>query len=331
MRFAHPEQLLWLLAWLAMVLFLVQRNRARAAMAQAFARLPMLRRLLEGREPGRTALRLGLVLLGAALGVLALAGPRWGLRPERVESRGTDVMFAVDVSTSMGARDYSPDRMEAARRELRELARLLAGNPMGLVAFAGSAFPFSPLTTDSGATDLFLDNLDLGSVPIPGTAIGDALRTALERIPTGDTGGYIVLLTDGEDHHSQPLEAARACASRGVRVIALGIGTPEGEAVPEVDAEGRPAGELLDEEGKPVRSRLDEETLREVARITEGAYFRVQPGSDAAEGAAAAIRQGQTRALDSRDENRLRERFQVFLALGLGLVLAGRLIPEARS
>lgn len=331
MRFAYPDQLGWLLAWLALGLFLVQRNRARAAMAAAFAQLPMLRRLLEGREPRRTALRLGLVLLGGAVGVVALAGPKWGLRMERVETRGTDVMFAVDVSTSMAAQDFSPNRMEAARRELQELMRLLQGNRMGLVAFAGAAFTFSPLTTDSGATELFLDGVSPAAVPIPGTALGDALRAAMERFPADSGTGYIVLLTDGEDHHSDPLGAARAAAQRGIRVITLGIGTPEGDAVPELDAQGRPMGQLVDEGGEPVRSRLDEKTLQEIARITDGAYFRVQPGADAARQAADAIRKGETRALDARNESRYQERFQLFLALAVGLILMGRLLPEARS
>lgn len=331
MRFAHPEVLGFLVAWALLAAFLAYRHRARAAMAAAFARLPMLQRLLEGREPRRTALRLGLVLLGGALGVVALAGPRWGVRMERVETRGTDVMFAVDVSNSMAAQDFQPNRMEAARRELRELMGLLQGNRMGLVAFAGAAFTFSPLTTDAGAAELFLEGVSPEAVPIPGTALGDALRAAMDRFPSDSSGGYVVLLTDGEDHHSDPLGAARAAAERGIRVIALGIGTPEGEAVPEIDARGVPIGQLLDAEGQPVRSSLDEKTLQEIARITDGAYFRVQPGGDAARQAAEAIRQGETRALDARNESRHTERFQLFLALALALVLAGRLLPEARS
>lgn len=325
MRFAQPESLLWLVPWLGLALFVLLRERDRRARAAAFAQVPMLSRLVRGHDPRRVAVRLGLVLAGGALGLVALAGPRWGLRPERVETVGVDVVFAVDLSASMNARDLPPSRLEVARLELSDMIRRLEGNRLALVGFAGRAYAFSPLTTDTGATDLFLETLSPRTIPIPGTALGDALRAALDRFPPQGPGGFIVLLTDGEDHHSDPLEAARQAASRGVRVLAVGIGTPSGGRVPDPEGEGS----LRDEEGREVVSRLGEETLQEIARITGGSYLRLSPGGEAARRVVQAVRGGQARTMDSRLENRLRERYQVFLALALGLILAGRAMAES--
>ena len=328
MDFARPEQLWWLAPWLGLALLVLFRERARRALTSTFAASAMLGRLVWGRDPRRVTLRLGLVLLGGALGLVALAGPRWGLRPERLEVRGVDVVFAVDLSASMNATDLQPSRMEAARLELGDMIRHLEGNRLALVGFAGRAYAVAPLTMDSGATELFLEGLTPDAIPIPGTAIGDAVNAALDRLPEEGEEAFVVLLTDGEDHHSRPLEAAREAAKRGVRLLAVGIGTPEGGTVPDPGQEGR---DLRDAEGRAVRSRLDEPALRQMAALTGGLYVRLGPGGAASRQGVEAIRAGQARTLEARTESRCGEPYQLFLALAVALILAGRLLPEAQA
>ncbi len=328
MDLARPEHLGWLAAWLALALLVTFRERARRALAATLAAPAMLGRLVRGRDPRRIDLGLGLVLLGGAVGLVALAGPRWGLRPERTEVRGVDVVFAVDLSASMSATDLPPSRIEAARLELGDMIRQLQGHRLGLVGFAGRAYAMAPLTMDSAATELFTEGLGVDAIPVPGTALGDAVRVAVDRLPEEGEEGFVVLLTDGEDHHSQPLEAAREAARRGIRLLVVGIGTPEGTTVPDPDQGGQ---DLLDAEGRAVRSRLDEATLREMAAASGGLYTRLGPGGTASRQVVAAVRAGQARTLEARFQERRVERYQVFLALAVALILAGRLVPEVRS
>lgn len=328
MDLVRPEQLGWLVAWLGLALLVLFRERARRALASTLAAPAMLGRLVEGRDPRRAALRLGLVLFGGAVGLVALAGPRWGLRPERLEVRGVDVVFAVDLSASMKATDLPPSRIEAARLELGDMIRQLEGNRLGLVGFAGRAYAFAPLTLDSGATELFVEGLDPEAIPVPGTALGDAVRVALERLPDEGKEAFVVLLTDGEDHHSQPLEAAREAARRGVRLLVVGLGSPQGAVVPDPGQGGQA---LRDAEGRVVHSRLDEVTLRQMAALTGGLYVRQGPGGAACRRVVETVRAGQARTLEARIQSRRVERYQVFLALAVALILAGRLVPEVRA
>lgn len=324
-RLANP-QLAWLsLVWLALLIFLVMRLQKRRQLACLFAAEPLLSQLTVGQKTSRKHWRLYMTMAGLALAVLAMMGPLYGTTDEIVQSFGRDVMFVVDVSASMNAADYKPTRLEAARLELTRLIRQLNGNRLGLVGFAGMPVVFSPLTADSNASQLFLDGLDTKSVPVPGTVIGDAVRAAVERFPKGQPGGFIVLLTDGEDHHSDPLEAADLAAQRGIKILAVGIGTSDGGAVPDVLGGG---GILTDDSGQRVFSRLDEATLQTMAERTGGYYTRLRPGSDCAGELVSEIERSEAKALAKQQERRMRLQFQWVLAMALGLILASRMIGE---
>jgi Ca-activated chloride channel family protein len=194
---------------------------------------------------------------------------------EVVESReaSAEIMFVLDVSKSMLAEDAAPSRLERAKAEIRDLVRLLAGHRLGLIAFAGRSSVVCPLTPDHGFFRLVLDSVSTGTVTRGGTRIGDALRRAVEGFAPGGAAKAIVLVTDGEDHESYPLEAAKEAREHGVRVIAIGFGSEEGSEILVTDPKTGERGPLRDRAGKPVRSRLDGETLRKIALETEGVYI----------------------------------------------------------
>lgn len=331
MQFQEPGQLWWLLAVAAFGLFAARREQARRRLLAMFAEAPMLARLASDYSPGRA--RIGIVLLVGALAslVVALAGPQWGTRMVTVQRQGIDVVLAVDCSASMNAEDVKPSRLQVARRELGELVKQLEGNRLGLVGFAGTAFPFCPLTLDISATHLFLEQLSENVMPVPGTALGDAIRTASGLFPTDDANKkVIILLTDGEDHHSNPLEAAKEAAKAGITVHTVGIGSTAGQPIPEREG---PRGETYvhDDAGRMVMSRLDEATLKEIARLTGGLYTRVgDTGTDALAPVVTAINGAEKGRLSETLQQRHLERFQVFIAAALALLALERMNATRR-
>ena len=274
MHLLHPLYLWWLPALALLGAYLIGDDFRRQKDLCAFVGPTMLPRLAD-YSPTRAAFKSLLVVAALSCLVIGLAEPQWGSRLVTVEREGIDVVLAVDCSTSMNAQDVNPSRMAVAQREMGELLRQLEGNRLGLVGFAGSAFSLCPLTLDVSATQLFLEQLDTNQMPIQGTSLGDAIHASLDSFPPDDPNKkVVVLLTDGEDHHSNPLEAAREAAKAGVTIYTVGIGNPTGEPIPETEG-GQDHQYLRDSTGNVVMSRLDEETLRQISQRTGGLYLHV--------------------------------------------------------
>ena len=271
----------------------------------------------------------GLRLTALALILTALAGPQWGI--DLVETRGAarQVVVAVDVSLSMQTPDVKPSRLERAKASLSLLLDQLKGDRVGVVAFAGDAQVVCPLTSDVDAAKELLGSLEVGAIPTPGTSIGGALRLATAMIGRYPGSKTVVLLTDGEDHKSDPLGAAREAAASGVRVYTVGIGTPEGEPIP---LEG--GGYKKDLRGSTVVSRLGDATLETVAKTGGGEYFRSSPGEDEISEIAARIKAGEAAQGLSGTAARWRDRYAwplgaAFLLLLLEAALA--FVPPGRA
>ncbi|MCE7870480.1 VWA domain-containing protein [bacterium CPR1] len=321
MRFAEPQQLAWLALWAVLVGLFVWRESRKRGLLRRFAAHPMLARLACDDSPARAFTRLFLLSLAGALLIVALARPQWGLKLEKVERHGLEVVIAMDLSRSMNATDYQPDRLAVAKRELSVLMKELAGNKLGLVGFAGSALTFCPLTMDEGATGLFLEQMSENMMPVPGTAVGDAVRESLKLFSREHQGArVIILLTDGEDQGSDPLGAAREAAREGVEIYALGLGNPEGAVLTGVTSES----------GAPVVSKLDEKTLQGMAEATGGKYFRLDEGGNGTQDLLVALSQVEKKRIDSQMSRRYTERFQIFLGMGLALLLGEQMLRGRR-
>jgi Ca-activated chloride channel homolog len=282
MSFDAPRWL-WLLAAVPPLLALEWRAARRGE--RALERLVGARRehaLLEQRLPGQR--RMGALLRSGALALLVIgaAGPQWGRELVRRSASGSDVALVIDVSASMDARDVPPSRLEEARREAVAVLDHLQGSRVGVVAFAGDAVRLCPLTLDRSAARLVLESLSSGTVSQPGSDLGRGLRTAARLLPGRRRSEQaIVLWTDGEDLEQGARTAMDELARAGLRVFAVGVGTPEGDVVPVLDEQDRAVDVKRDDSGAAVRSRLDETLLRGLARRTQGAYFAAsRPGGE---------------------------------------------------
>ena len=277
LTFGAP-QWLWLLGILPLVAgaFAWSHRRGRALLAKIVA--PRLREQLAGSvSPFRRAARAVLLLGAFAFAILALAQPRLGFIERETKQKGRDVIVAVDTSRSMLATDVSPTRLARAKLFTQDLVRLLGGDRVGLVAFAGSAFLQAPLTLDQNAIINSLGELDTTVIPKGGTNIAAAIATAREAFgkAEGNTRA-LVILTDGEELAADGIAAAKQAEAEGIRIFTVGIGSPEGSLIPIRTEDGRPDF-VRDEAGNPVTSKLDGARLAEIAAATGGFYLPIGP------------------------------------------------------
>jgi Ca-activated chloride channel family protein len=308
---------------------LLYADRKRRAEAERFADSVMIPRIMPKRPGRQRWTKAAMFFLGLACLIVAAARPRFGLTVERASQRSADLFLVLDVSRSMTAEDVPPSRLERAKADLIELLDRLARDRVGLVVFAGKPLLRVPLTTDHGFVREAVEQANPDLAPRGGTQIGEAIRTALQAMPRErNRARVMVLVSDGEDHDSDAVEAAEEAAARTVKIFTIGLGgTGQGARIPVPEASGRPAA-FLKYEGQEVRSRMNEALLKQIAATTGGAYLRA--GTDAR-----ALRRfyqdhlaGLARA-EFREVGRprYREQFQWFLGLGLVLLLADLMLP----
>jgi len=322
---------LWAIPPLA-ALALFALLRARAAL-ERFIHPGLLAKMAPSRSHSRRLIRATLTLAALTLVVIALARPQWNPTPREVKRRGRDVAFVIDVSRSMLAEDLAPSRLERAKLWVRDTLRVIQGDRVAIVAFAGTAVVKCPLTNDYGFARLALDDLSPDSVARGGTLIGDALRLTLSEAfdTTQATFKDIILITDGEDHESFPVEAARAAGQAGVRIIAVGIGDEnEGKPIPITDENGQTA--FLTYNGQRVLTRLDGATLRDMASASSaGVYLPVATGTIELDKVyEKLVKQAPQRDYDAAEAVLYEEKYQVFLAPAIALLFAQMLIADRK-
>ncbi|MEM7344828.1 MAG: VWA domain-containing protein [Chloroflexota bacterium] len=274
--------------------------------------------------------RLALWFVAGLFIIIALARPRWGSQVEYVERQGVEIMVVLDVSESMLAEDFKPNRLARAKLEISELMDRLAGNEVGLVLFSGAAFVQFPLTSDFSTARMFLDAARPGIISRPGTAIAEAINIARTGFnEERSSQKVILLLTDGESHEGDAIGAAEAAAAEaGIIVFPIGFGSPDGEPIPQFNALGELTGYKEDNQGEPILTYLDETTLQQIALVTNGRYFRAAPDGREVEALVSSINELQTSELESRFETRRIERFQWFLIIAIVALVVRELIPD---
>ncbi|HJL14666.1 MAG TPA: VWA domain-containing protein [Sandaracinaceae bacterium LLY-WYZ-13_1] len=337
------DGLLWLLAAVPLVAALpVAAWLLRRRATRRFGDPSVARLLTAGRSGPWRATRAVLFVVAVAFAVVALAGPQYGSRTRILRRRGVDVVVALDFSKSMLARDVRPSRIERAKAELTRMIGEMEGDRVGVVAFAGEAMEF-PMTTDYRALSLFFRDLGPYDMPVGGTAIARALVASKRLMERADTSSanmpeeerrsrVVILMTDGEDHEGDPVEAARELADAGVRVFTVGIGSRTGEPIPTYAPDGTWTGYLRDQDGEVVTSALTEENerqLREIAEATNGHYFRAPRGQVGVDQIRAELRRMDQHENESRRVTVHEARYALALLPAFLLLLLEALLPEA--
>jgi Ca-activated chloride channel family protein len=329
MRFAEPTYLYCLIPLLLLGVALFLLARRQAAILNRLGSPELVKKLSASVNWRGRRWRNRLWFAALLLVIFALARPQWGNHVEYIERRGVEVMMVLDVSESMLAEDFPPNRLARAKLEISELMDKLGGNELGLVLFSGAAFIQFPLTSDFATARTFLESAYPGIISRPGTAIAEAIKIAAggfnqERA----TQKVMVIMTDGENHEGDTIEAAQAAADQGVLIYTIGFGSPEGEPIPQYDELGNPLGYKRDAQGQTVMTRLDELTLQQISNLSKGQYYRARPDGREVDQLAGEIGRLQTAEMESRFETRGVDRFQWFLLAAILALTITELIPD---
>ena len=285
-------------------------------------------RLTDRRSPRLAIAKAVCLVLGLLFLILAAARPQWGEKLQMYKGRGIDLVIALDASKSMLATDVKPDRLSRAKTEIASLLDNLGAAQVGIVAFAGDAQVMCPLTPDLEAGKLFLDIIDPGNMPRPGTNIQRAVEVATSLFGPREPGSKALLLvTDGDNLEGDPAAATARAAQAGVRIFAVGVGTLEGSTVPETGGAGTTYKK--DQDDKIVISRLAERLLLVMARATGGRYFRSE--SINLDALAGALDQLQKKQINGGEYVEYEERYQHFLLIAFVLIFAGLFLSDRRG
>ena len=323
--FAQYKYLLLLLLVPLILIAHAVKMRMRRKRIERFGDSALVEELMPSWSGAKGWLRTVLYSLAFFLFVIGLARPQIGAKLSEHEAKGAEIMICLDVSNSMLAEDYSPNRLERAKLAISRIVDRLQEDRIGLIVFAGSSFVQLPITTDYVSAKMFLNSIDTGSVPIQGTAIGDAVLTAARSFSEqSEKSRAIIVITDGENHEDDPVDAARQVAEMGIKVYTIGVGSLRGQPIPK-------DGQLMkDSEGNIVVSRLDEGTLQQMAEAGNGAYvhagneeFGLNPIIDD-------IRKMEAEKFNSVVFEEYDEQYMYFFAAALALFVIEMLIGERR-
>lgn len=318
-RFANP-QYLWLLTLIPLfvVLFAGVAAQRRRRLAR-FGNPDTLAELMPEVSNGRVVLKFILFCGAVALVVLAAARPQFGSKLREEKVRGVEMMLVVDVSNSMLAEDFEPNRLERTKYAINRLFDGLKQDRVGLIVFAGEPRVQLPITSDYRMAKAFARRIDPSQVSVQGTAIGKALEQALLSF-SGETdekrSRAIILITDGENHDDDAVAVAKRAAEQGIRIYTIGIGTPEGAPI-EIDGEF-----IRDEQGEMVVSKLNEEMLAQIADLTGGAYVRATKQDIGLDEIVRSINEMEQSELSTVRFEEFNEQYQYLLIAALVLLVA---------
>ena len=297
------------------------RNRR----VKAFGDPALVEALMPSRSAAKGWVRIAFFCLAFAFFVVGLARPRTGAKLAERKTKGAEIIVALDVSNSMLAQDYSPNRLERAKLSIARLTDKLQEDRIGLVIFAGTSFVQLPVTTDYVSAKMFLSSIDTGSIPVQGTAIGDAIRLSIKSFSAqSEKSRVIIVISDGENHEDDPVAAAKQAAELGIKVYTIGVGSAQGQPIP-VDG-----GLLKDKNGDIVVTKLDEQTLRDVAKAGGGAYVHAGGEEFGLNPIIQDIRRMEDEEFGSVVFEEYDEQYMYFFAVALLLLVLEMLIGERK-
>ncbi len=332
MRFAEPTNFLIFVLVVVLAVFVWVAIARKKRLLARFGDVPLIMKNAPYISFARQAGKAILILVAMGFVTLALARIQFGTHQEVLKREGLDIVVALDVSTSMLARDMKPNRLEKAKQELRGIVDRLQGDRIGLVAFAGEAFTQMPLSLDYSAARFMLTAMDQNSVSVQGTSLRTAIETAVRMYDQQERKHKVLLLlTDGEDHGGQAIETAEEARRQGVKIYTVGIGSISGEPIPVFDRNGNQVGFKKDSNGEVIVSRLDAETLQKVSLTTGGKFYNATAGEMELDRIFEEISQLERKELEGTLVTRYDDRYQWPLLFALLLIVLEFFISERRK
>jgi Ca-activated chloride channel family protein len=297
-----------------------------------FAEPALLRQLAPDRSFFKPHLKLFLLLLGLALLTLGLVNPKMGTKLETVKREGVDIVFAVDVSKSMLAEDIAPNRLEKAKRLVSEIINVLGSDRVGIIAYAGQAFPQLPITTDYSAAKMFLQSMNTDMLSSQGTAIDEAIKLASTYFDDEQqTNRVLFIISDGEDHSEGGVaQAVDLAVEQGIRIFTLGVGEEKGAPIP-IKRNGVVESLKKDAEWEVVITRLNEEILVEIADRGNGEYLQGENTQEAVEAVREILERMDKKEFEAKQFAEFKDQFQWFLGAALLVLFLDIFVLERKT
>lgn len=296
-----------------------------------FAQPELLNQLTPDKSPLKSSLKLLLLSFSIALISMALINPKMGTKIETVKREGVDIVFALDVSKSMLAEDISPNRLEKSKQIMNQLINNLSGDRVGLIGYAGTAFPQVPITTDYAAAKTFLRSMNTDMVSSQGTATRDAVNLAKRYFDDEQKiSRVLVLVSDGEDHEADFEQAVEQAYEEGITVFTIGVGTGKGAPIP-IKQNGVTKFYKKDNTGETVITKAGIATLKSIASLGGGAYIDGSNTSEAVEAVLESINKLEKTAFESKEYANFQHQYQWFLAFGIALLILDVFLLERKT
>lgn len=283
-----------------------------------FADAKLLKRLAPEKSSFKSTLKLIFLLLGITFLTLGLVNPKIGTKLETVKREGVDIVFAVDVSKSMLAEDIAPNRIEKSKRLVSEIINQLASDRIGIIAYAGQAYPQLPITTDYGAAKMFLQSMNTDMLSSQGTAINSAIELATSYYDDDEqTNRVLFIVSDGEDHSEDTtLDAVELATQNGIRVFTVGVGKLKGAPIP-IKRRGIVESLKKDSQGEVVITKLNEAVLAAIAQEGNGQYINGSNTEEAVEFIKEELNKMDKKEFEAKQFAEYKDQFQWFLGIGL--------------
>ncbi len=297
--------------WLAYFYMRIWQNNKQ----KSYIENHLFTKIIKQKSSLKPFLKLILLSLSLLFLITGLTNPKMGTKLETVKRRGVDIVFAVDVSKSMDAEDIKPSRLEKAKRLVSETIDNLISDRIGIIAYAGEAYPLLPITTDYAAAKIFLQNMNTNLVSSQGTAIDDAIDLATTYFDEDDTNKILIIISDGEDHSEKAVDAALRAAKQGVTIFSVGVGTKNGSVIP-IKVNGNLYGYKKDKNGKIVKTRLNDKILREIADATHGKYIEGRNTKNVVKYITDALKKMDKQEYETTKFSDYKDQFQWFLLAG---------------
>ncbi|HMC00986.1 MAG TPA: VWA domain-containing protein [Flavobacteriaceae bacterium] len=296
-----------------------------------FANKQILKKLSPNRSVFKSVLKIGVLSMVFGCLSIALVNPKIGTKLETVKREGVDIVFAVDVSKSMLAEDIAPNRLEKAKQLVTQIINNLASDRIGIIAYAGKAFPQLPITTDYASAKMFLQNMNTEMLSSQGTAINEAIKLAKTYYNDEEqTNRVLIIISDGEDHSEQAAEVAKEANEEGIRIFTIGVGDVKGGPIP-LKYNGVVMNYKKDKDGETVITKLNEETLLNIANEANGAYINGKITNDVVESIRDILNQMDKKEFEAKQFADFKDQFQWFLAFAIFFLFIDILLLERKT
>ncbi len=330
-RFENPEYLYLLAVVPVFILLFWWVSWHNKKVLNGFAHPSLFKTLIPNNSPARKRWKFFFFNLAVISLIIAIANPQTGARLEEVKRKGIDLFIAVDISNSMLAEDIAPNRLKNAKQAINRLINKLQGDRIGIILFAGKAYIQLPLTTDYAAARMFVSTIETDLIDAQGTAIGEAINTAVAAFDQNEHNKAIIIISDGEDHEENPMDAAKQAFESGINIYTIGMGLAEGAPIPLYNQYGKRTGFRKNNENSTIITRLNESMLQQIATAGNGSYVRANNSRSGLDAIFNEINQLEKSEIEAKVFTDYEDQFQWFLGLALILLILESSLSTARK